>query len=176
MRWILQSRRILAVAIVGLALSVVTETAVLAASITNSGKAVTAVRTATDNSDYFTASTTPVDMPSMSVSVSVPSNQKAILVITFSAQSHCTTASGAFCWVRVIVDGSSASPGDIAFGSGVISNFSSQAWQANSMQFTAGPLASGSHTVSVKWWESDDDGQGDFRVESRTLTVLRSRV
>ncbi len=42
------------------------------------------------------------------------------------------------------------------------------------MQFTAGPLSAGTHVVKVQYRVDENDG--DFSLERRTMTVLRSKV
>jgi hypothetical protein len=52
----------------------------------------------------------------MSLSMTVPSGEKALFLITFSAQATCQdTYSSASCYVGVTVDGHGASPGDVIF-------------------------------------------------------------
>lgn len=180
MPWSLAKRsNALVIAVAVVALTTASMAGALAASVIKTGKSVTAVRAVMDDNYRYTASSTPVDMPSMTLSVNVPDNQRALLVITFSAESFCTSESATYCWVRVMVDNSVASPGDVIWGSGVMSDYTGNSWQANSMQFVHGPVNAGSHTVKVQWWDSDNDGGnyfGDFVVESRTLSVLRARV
>ena len=167
------SRRALLVLIAGLAVALAAETAVLAATVKLNGGAVRAVRTATADSDVSTTSTSLADVPGMSTTVSVPSGEKAILVITFTAESRCIGSSTTLCIVRVLVDSSAAKPGDIAFDSAFDGNTFS-APEANSMQFVAGPLSAGSHTVKVQY--RVDEASSGFDLRARTLTVLRSKV
>jgi hypothetical protein len=174
-RW--PSKRLLAVAVVALAMLLAAESVVLAATVTKSGGAVTAVRTVT-NGDYIavtTISQTFVAVPGMSVTVNVPSGQKGLLIITFSAVSQCIddgTFTSTHCYIRVQVDGVSAPPGEVIFDSA--GDGESFALEANSMQFVAGPVSGGSHTVRVDW--RVNEAPSTFMISARTLTVLRSRV
>lgn len=169
----------LVIAVAVVAMTIATVAGALAASVIKTGKSVTAVRAVMNDNYEWTNSPTAVDMPSMTLSVTVPDNQRALLVITFSAESFCTSYSATACWIRAVVDGNVASPGNVAWGSGVVSDCTGSSWQANSMQFVHGPVNAGSHTVKIQWWDTDNDSGsyfGDFVVESRTLTVLRARV
>ena len=91
------------------------------------------------------------DVSGMSVSMTVPSGEKALLLINYSMASTCVDQSGAtlFCYVRILVDGTEAPPGQVIFESAADGNISS-AIEANSMQFVAGPLNAGSHTIKVQ--------------------------
>ena len=148
---------------------------VVAASVIKSGKAVTAVKVVTDAAAVSTASQTYADVPGMSLSVTVPSGEKAVLLITFSAQSRCLDGSGAtaFCYARVLVDGNTALPGEVIFDSAADGN-AANAYETNSMQFVVGPLNAGGHTVRVQ--TRVDEAVSSFTMAHRTLSVLRSRV
>jgi hypothetical protein len=148
--------------------------------LTKSGGAFTAVRTATSNDGIFwtypNASTTPQDIPGSSVSVTVPSGQRALLIITFSASVQCQdlggTTNGA-CSVRAMVGGNVPPPGPVALLSPLNGQFESA--QAASMQWVAGPLNAGTYTVKIQGWVNDANND-IFAMGARTLTVLRSKV
>jgi hypothetical protein len=98
----------------------------------------------------------------------VPSGQKALLVVTFSAVSSCGGAAGVFCFVRVLADNNVLPPGDVVFRSEAFG------FGAQSMQFIAGSVAAGAHTIKVQW--RVDSAASNIYVWGRTLTVLRSMV
>ena len=125
---------------------------VVAAQVIKTGKAVTAVKVVTETSQ--SSASTPftwTDVVGMSTSVNVPSGEQAILLITFSAQTNCTDGTGAttYCQIRVLVDGNAAPPGIVTFDSAADGN-AAIAGETNSMQFVAGPLNAGSHTIKVQ--------------------------
>jgi hypothetical protein len=156
-----------------LAALVLGETAVLAVAVKKSGGAITAVRTATDSAVADTISATPVDVPGMKVNVSVPDGQHALLIATFSATTACNDFAAPYqmwCHVRVVVDGTPAAPPNPVFAA--VPDGGS--WDANSMQFVAGPVGSGDHVVKVQFWV--EPSGGGITLRERTLTVLRSRV
>jgi hypothetical protein len=168
----LTSKRLLVIAVVVLGMVLTAESVVLAANLKRNGGAVTAVRTATDDTIGFTASVSYVAVPGMSTTVNVPSGQKALLVITFSARSQCVDNDGAtvFCFVRVRVDDSTAPPGEVIMDTGA----GGGGIQMINMQFVAGPVSAGSHTVRVDY--RVDENPAFFQLAQRTLTVLRSKV
>jgi hypothetical protein len=131
---------------------------------------VGAVYTATANDIVTTSTTTYVDVPGMQVVVHVPANQKAILLITFSAQANCEDdGQVAKCFVTGDVDGFAVSPPDTVFESDVDGN-----GRSDSMQFVSVPVSAGDHTVKVRF--SPNRPTTTFTLGSRTLTVLRSKV
>lgn len=169
-RIVRQSRSLVVVA--GLVLALVTASAAVAVSVTRNGGSVTAVRTVTQDSAATTNSTTWVDLPSMSTTMSVPAGQKALLIITFSGESGCEDMNGTTVWclVRVVVDGVIAPPGEVRFDS----RADGVAWETNSMQFVSGLHNAGQHLVKVQY--KVDETNALFTVDSRTLTVLRSKA
>ena len=81
--------------------------------------ATLAFGSATGANATATSSTTFVELPGASASVTVPTGATATLFVSFSAESLCTGPSG-FCPVRVLVDGNEAAPvvgTDFAFDS-----------------------------------------------------------
>src|SRR3954447_23886404 len=126
-------------------LIIVSQTVVLAASLSKSGGAVTAVKTVTATDQVTTTSSGSV--PGMSTSITIPDGQKALLVITFSAVTYCYDGSGGGeCHIRVLVDGSDVPPGDSVFAS------TNEGLTTHSMQYVSGPKLAGQHTVSVSYW------------------------
>lgn len=147
-------------------------TGVFAATVANNGREVTAVRTVTADAMSSTTSETFVTVPGMSTTVRVPSGQKALLLITFSAVSACVNGSTYSCVVQALVDGTQvAAPGEVTFDQ-TAPLPGGDPYEAHSMQFVVGPLNAGTHTVAMQWRA----GPHTFLVGDRTLTVLRSRV
>lgn len=175
-------RRLLPTIVAAVALALVASTAVLAVTIAKSGKAVTAVRTVVETTLATTESSTFVDIPGMSTTINVPASQRALLIITFSAEVTCQpegVVEGS-CLISVLVDGAPSTPAHVIFDgshdndAGVHSDQSES--EANSMQFVAGPLSSGPHEVKVQWMTDAGTGDIEFRMQERTLTVLRAKV
>ena len=171
------SPRLLAILVAVLGVMLAAETVVLAATVMRNGAPVTAVLTKTSDEYAFTDSTTLSGVPGMTAAVTVPSGERALLVITFSAVSACydVNSSGAntvYCRVDATVDGVTVPPGQVNFDTA--GDGESFAWETNSMQFVAGPLDPGSHTVRIRY--RVDESEGLFELSQRTLTVLRSRV
>jgi hypothetical protein len=142
------------------------------AVVPRNGSTVTAVRTVTNNEDDFTNSQTYSTVPGMTTTVTVPSGQQALLVITFAAQTQCLQdgLDSVFCILRVRVGSSNAAPGEVIFDSASDGN-DLLAWETNSMQFVRGPLGPGTYTVQVQY--RVDEANSQFGVNARTLTVLR---
>jgi len=113
----------------------------------------------------------------MSVTVPVPSGEKALLVITFSAEIRCITSSSipdnGECKVRVLMDGNPVTPGEVYFGSPRDPESPPYGSETHSMQWVAGPITAGTHTIKVQW---DMLADARFFVTERTLTVLRSKA
>jgi hypothetical protein len=166
-------RKPVLIVIAALVAALCVESAVLAAGLGRNGKTVTAVRTVTNDSLWTPSSATWIDVPDMKTFVTVPSGEKALLVITFSASTSCEAGEvTSSCLVRVLLDGQQVSPGigwwDQAFPEDVGIKMG-----ARSLQWVAGPVAGGEHQVKV---QAEVSGGGMLRMTSMTLTVLRSRM
>ena len=180
----LRLRWLVPVVIAALAMTVAVETAVLGVVVSKSGKAVTAVKAVTETTLATTTSAEWVNIPGMTTTINVPASQRALLIITFSAETVCYAEqfqrSGA-CYVRVLVDGTPSTPSQVIFD-GTWENYTEgaidfqAAAEVNSMQFVTGPLISGTHTVTVQWLVADLATDTFFRMQERTLTILRSKV
>jgi hypothetical protein len=151
------------------------ETAVLATTVVKTGGPVMAVSAVRSGADEIksTTSTAPVDIPGMSLQVSVPSNELGLFVIQFSAESLCDHSSVRYytCYVRVLVDGIAVRPSPIAFDT--TENFFADAFEAHSTQWVFGPVGSGTHTVRMQFWVSS--AAMYFPTQHSTLVVLRSK-
>jgi hypothetical protein len=171
----IRSSRSLLIVAVALVAVLTATTSVVAMHVNRNGRAVTAVRTATSDETSLTMSTTFVDVPWMTTTVAVPKDQRALLVITFSAETKCVDPSEPFtnaCFVRVLVDEQEAEPGFIYFDSAADENSAAEI-ESNSIQWIA-PVAGGDHSVKVQYMVLQGDSR--FYLSARTLTILRSRV
>jgi hypothetical protein len=165
----------LALAIGGLIVGLSASSVVLGTSTKAGGGAVAAVRTAYGTFVATTSSTSASDIPGMSVSVTVPAGQHAVLLITFSASSFCAIGDAntiPTCSVQALLDGKTVSPGWVPFDARAGSVDAQYYPAAHSMQFVAANVVAGTHTVKMRYLISNS---GDtFAVYQRTLTVLRS--
>ena len=148
--------------------------AVLAAGVGRNGKAVTAVRTVTAKTSFYIANTNGgwVDVADMKLSVTVPNDQKAVLLITFSMSSMCAPVDAdgnANCIVRVLLDGNEVDPGKVDWDWTLVEQ--QTFLSARSMQWVAGPVNAGEHQVKVQLASFAGNTTG----QARTLTVLRSK-
>jgi len=130
----------------------------------------------TDSVTHSTTSGSPVDMPEMSIRYNVNPNapKDQMLLITYSGDSKClqNPVASTYCYIRVLVDGNVASPGNVAYNSVLHASGSTEtlAHGAHSMQFVYGPVGPGPHFVTVQYWV--DETNATFEVWDRTLSVI----
>jgi hypothetical protein len=149
----------------------------VALAFTLRGGAVKSLVVASAISTATITSTSWTDVSEMSVTLSVPSGQQGLLLITFSATGSCTDDDGlvnGWCWVRVLVDGFEASPSQTTWDSAADSN-NGNAREAASMQWFRGPINAGQHVVTVQA-RVDQAVPGTFLLHNRVLSVLRAKV
>jgi hypothetical protein len=176
----------LAVALVSLvALLLVVVPAIGSPATTKSGKAITAVKVVRETAAQVTSSTSYVDLPGATTTITVPAGQRALILARFSAESNCVDgAAGDYCTTRVRIGGVSADPAsetDFAFDSiddpSNCTNalFGTQCgWESLSMDRSRGPLGPGTYTVKVQW--AVTDAAVNFRLDDWSLTVERVKV
>jgi hypothetical protein len=138
------------------------------------GGAITAVRVKREVNATTTNSTTYVDVPGTTVTMSVPSGQHALLLVRFSAESSCDGGTaGNWCTLRVLVDGNEAQP---AAGSNYAFDTdpgaSDDIWEGHSMDRSA-VVGAGNHTIKVQW--AVTDATTTFRLDDWSLIVERSK-
>src|SRR5690242_13943956 len=77
-----------------------------------SAGSVTAVKVVRDANPYApdVAPTDYADVPGASVTMTVPSGTKALLLARFSATSTCVGPTGTWCAVRIVINGVEAKP------------------------------------------------------------------
>ena len=160
----LNRRPRLAVAVsLAMALLLVLTTAVVATSLVASGHAVKAIKVATDDVSTSTFVADWLDVPSMTVTMSVPAKTQALFLITFSAQNYCSKPS--YCLIRALINGNEVAPGAVHVG-GLDVN-------TNSMQFLASPMPAGTYTITIQYQAPESSG---LTLYARTLSVVRSVV
>jgi hypothetical protein len=156
-------QRILVALALGAALVVGLAGGAIAAATVRNGKAVKAVSVVAA-SDTAWATTTTTDVPNMSVTMSVPANQKGLFVATFSASANGP------CDVSMTISGPNG--GDMPPGNGWFhSDPNNSDW--NSAQFIAGPYPSGTYTLKVRFSTTSVNA---CYLAQRTLAVERSLV
>lgn len=164
--------RLSVVLVAVLAALAITESVVLAATLSRTGGPLRAVKIVTsDTTAQRTYSTTWADVPGMSTSMAVPGGEHGLFLITFSASSACAEAEELACigQIRVLVNGVEASPGALEFAGSSPSTVGS----ANSMQFVSGPFSAATHTIKVQFRQTY---YGTLYIKKATLSVIRSKV
>ena len=114
-----------------------------------------------------TSSTTYGDVASASVMATV--KKDGAILVTFSAETECTTTNltADQCQVKVLVDGATAGPDAVTFDT---ASMTSGDWESHSHQFVAGPLPAGTYTVKVQ--TRVDTSGATFTIDNWTLTAL----
>ena len=162
--------RFVVVAIATVALVSFGSGAVMASTIVRSSGPLKQMKVATADDLIGMAETTFTDIPSMSLTISVPSGEHGLFLITFSAMSECIAAGNGNCSVRVLWDGNVAVPGNVSWdaASPTLDQF-----DVASMQWLVGPAEPGQHTVRV---QAQPSANAVFRMWQRTVSVVRARV
>jgi hypothetical protein len=147
------------IAILALAMLLVAVVASVATAITFSSTAsggavtkVTSVRstfvqTFTDDG----GATTAMDLAGGSTTVTVPSGQKALLLVRFSAATACyggITSGSDSCYVQALIDGVPAPPGEVSFDNNNTNTESTQ-YEAHAMEWSKS-VGAGSHTIQIQ--------------------------
>jgi hypothetical protein len=118
-----------------------------------------------------------VDLPGASTTVTVPSGHKAMLLARFSGESACDGAGTETCSIRVLIGGVEAAPAAgiaDAFDSNDSGQETSNSWQADSIERWRSSLGPGSYTVKVQYRTNDADGT--FYLDDWTLVAERIKV
>jgi len=155
-----------------LVLVMVSQTAVLAATWATSGAKVQKIKAIASNDPVVASGTVWVDIPAMSLTMSVPRGQ-AVFVVTVAGSYACSDANGgqANCYLRVLANGQELQPGLVGFGygpTGIISGGTA------SMQFFSDPLTAGTYQFKAQWRRQFSTT--NYSLTSRTMTVLRAKV
>ncbi|MEX2237822.1 MAG: hypothetical protein WEB00_09840 [Dehalococcoidia bacterium] len=137
---------------------------------TQTGGAVTQVKTVSSSAEALINSETLVNLPGAFANVTVPAGEEALIVARFTAEARCLTPEvSAVCLLGILIDGKLLSPGEAVFD---------EASATHGLRFMASHEASlvvgpGTHQVRVKW--RVDEANTDFSMFSWHLTVMRSR-
>jgi hypothetical protein len=146
------------------------------------GAGITSVQVVRGSSAILTTDSQSPDyttIPGASVSISVPDNEAAIVLIRFSGESSCSGPAAVMCDIRVIVGGKEAFPkGDLvggtepplgsAFDSNDGGNETEASSESHSMDRSFYVLA-GTYTVKAQWRVSGDSGV--FWLDDWSMTV-----
>ena len=131
----------------------------------------------TGNASSTTTSTTYVDLPASSQTVTVPAGQTAKLLVYFSAESACYGGVGAqYCGVRVTVDGAELRPtsSNFAFDSNENATANTNYRASHAIARVSDTLAAGSHTVKVQYRTSS--GSTSLRLDNWAMVVEVQRL
>ena len=159
--------RVLLIACVVLAGLFVTENVVLAAvHYLRTGGAVKSVAVATNDQQDFFPSTTWTNIPGTSVTMTVPSGEHDIFLISYSSDASCLDVDT--CDVRVVVNGTAAlpAPSELGVTSAIVTD---------SAQFVAGPDGPGSYTITAQAKVTFPGTNPTFEVLWPTMTVERAK-
>jgi hypothetical protein len=121
-----------------------------------SGGAITNVAIARGSTSAATTSTSWVNIPNASVTITVPAGHRAILLATLSGESICQGGSVADeCDVRIMAGTKQFLPGPAAPNSGAafdsVGTSGNDYREIHSVQRSLGPLSAGKYTVRVQW-------------------------
>lgn len=132
-----------------------------------------AEKVVTSGSAQQTTSAAFIDLSGASTTIDVPSGQTATIVARYTAESLCYGGgSGAWCSVRILLDGNEMQPAvgtDFAFDSTNGGNNTSANYGARAVIRVATGVAAGTHTVKVQW--GGVAGTPTFRLDDWALDV-----
>jgi hypothetical protein len=151
----------------------VSESVAIAAVLTKSGGAVRAVKVVTSDESPSVTGGSWANVPGMALSLTVPSGETALFLMTLSAESGVSATVPTFGngEVRVLVDGVAALPNDVVFDS---YNEGGGAKESNSHEFVSGPLKPGAHDVRVQFRTSNSFIR--LHLDRPMLSILRAKV
>lgn len=155
--------RLAAAFALGLALALGATGGALAVSTIRSGHALKAIKVVTETSAVFNSSGSWMDVPSMAVTMTVPSSQKGLFLATFSSEALDT---GGACWVRMLVNGVEMPPNLVQFAT------ATNGFVSASSQFVAGPYPAGTYNFTVQF----NSNNTLCWLGARTLSVERAVV
>lgn len=122
---------------------------------TAQGNTLTQVKVVRDANPAETTSTSFVDVPGATVTMTVPAGTKALILARFSASSTCVgPITPAGCFVRVLVNGTEALPSGVnlsTFDTETVSNGISAPFQAHMIERSRGGLTGGTYVVKVQY-------------------------
>jgi hypothetical protein len=168
---------ILALTITLVAVAASVATAITFSSTVSGGSVTKVVAVRSTFQQVFTdddGATTATDLIGSTVTMNVPSGQKALLLVRFSAATACYgggASAAHVCHVQAIVDGSPAAPGEVAFDNNNANTESTQ-YEAHAMEW-AQNVGAGSHTIKIQVRIDDSPGVVEFDLNPWTLTVER---
>lgn len=143
------------------------------AAVTHTGKGVFKTTVVTETNAQSTSSTSYVNLPGASASITVPAGKIHLVNVRFSAESYCfgsTSDAGNWCTARVLVDGTEMLPNassDYAFNAnGTADDF----WEGHAMERTL-VVGAGTHTITVQW--AVTSANLFFRLDDWTMAVTQ---
>lgn len=143
------------------------------AAVTHTAKGIFKTIVVTETNAQSTNSTSYVNLPGASATITVPAGKIHLVNVRFSAESYCfgsTSDAGNWCSVRILVDGTEMLPNsgfDFAFNAnGNADDF----WEGHAMERTL-VVGAGTHTVTVQW--ANTSSNLTFRLDDWTMLVTQ---
>ena len=140
------------------------------------GGAVAQVRLASSINPAPTTSTTFVNVPSATATITVPHGTRALIVAHFSATSECTDSvntTGAYsCMLRILIGGVEANPTDT--NAQIFDSSAQDGREAHAVERFRGPLGPGTYNVVVQF--KVPAATNTFWLDSWTLEVDRIKA
>jgi hypothetical protein len=123
---------------------------------TAQGNTLTQVKVVRDSNPAETTSTSFVDVPGATTTITVPAGTKALILARFSATSTCIgPAADASCFVRILIGGVEAFPAGVnisTFDKETVVPFAGNApKQAHMIERSRGALLGGNYVVKVQY-------------------------
>ncbi len=125
----------------------------IAATTTRTARALTQVKVVHGGDATTTNSTSFVDLPGASTTITVASNTRALVLARFSAESACSGGTG-YCPVRILINGTEADPAvgnDFAFDSTDGGNDTAASWESHAVERSRAYFTPGTYTVRVQY-------------------------
>jgi hypothetical protein len=137
---------------------------------------ITAVKVARDSNLVSTASTTFVNIPGATITMTVPPKSRALILARFSATSECDGVPNNGCEVRVVINNIEAQPAGInasVFDSGTSAD-TGDSREAHMIERSAGPLPAGNYVVKAQM--AVPNNEVSLVLANWNLTVERAKI
>ena len=122
---------------------------------TAQGNTLTQVKVVRDANPAETTSTSFVDVPGATVTITVPAGTKALILARFSASSTCPgPVADASCFVRILINNVEAFPAGVnisTFDKETVTNGITSPQQAHMIERSRGGLTGGTYVVQVQY-------------------------
>ena len=169
---LIRRRPFLAMAVVAVMAAAVTGTAIGVPPTSDQGGPVTGVKVVRGTELEETSSQTFVNFPGGVTTITVPSGQRALLLMRFTAESSCLSGKAVgWCSVRILVDGVPADPAQgLEFKFDSTPRFADDAFVYAHAMDRSRAVGAGTHTVRIQWATRN----ARFQLDDWHLTVERA--